>query len=377
LPLIVVAIVMGACGFASFRLQRWYKRTLPPPPTAGELAIHVLPVGQGDAILIHLSTGKTALIDCGDKAHAQVVLDALKRDNVTHLDYFITSLPRPDHIGAAAAVLDAVKTDVVIESGIAPPTRAQLNAADNPAGPPAKPGKIRPSTTRASTPGLREFPTVLAYQELKDAAQRTGAKLQTAEPGLIVDLGGGAHLTVLAPVRPYFTRERIISTGGNMLNANSLMLRLDYGEFSMLLPGDADAVTETSLLAKGTLRPVNILKVAHHGSRYATTMDFLKRIAPEVAIISTAANNRYGHPAKEMLDRLREAKVRLFRTDLQGEIIIKTNGVTPQAGKLYEISAQQQPKTDIWLGREGDKDDSERSGFISYGDYDPPVRKKK
>ena len=149
-------------------------------------------------------------------------------------------------------------------------------------------------------------------------------------------------------------------------------MRLDYGDFSMLLPGDAEEQTEHRMLTKDLNLKAKILKVAHHGSKYATSQDFLARVKPEVAIISCGEWNRYGHPSQVVLDRLRAASVKLYRTDLQGEITITTRGKESD----YVIKTAKEAKSDLWLGRMAQKDDSSRSGFIAYGDFGPPPKTK-
>jgi beta-lactamase superfamily II metal-dependent hydrolase len=152
-------------------------------------------------------------------------------------------------------------------------------------------------------------------------------------------------------------------------------MRLDYGDFSMFLPGDAEEQTEQRLLSKDAVLKVKLLKVAHHGSKYATAADFLKRVQPEVAIISDGEWNRYGHPSQAVLDRLKSANVKVYRTDLQGEITITSNGKL-KSGRLYEIKTAKQATGDLWIGREAQKDDASRWGFIAYGDFGPPPKVK-
>src|SRR5438094_9939357 len=93
--------------------------------------------------------------------------------------------------------------------------------------------------------------------------------------------------------------------------------------------------------------------------------EFIKRVKPEAAIISDGAWNRYGHPAQVVLDRLKAVNAKLYRTDLQGEITITSKG-KPDSGKLYDIKTAREAKEEIWAGREAQKDDSARSGFIAY-----------
>jgi beta-lactamase superfamily II metal-dependent hydrolase len=118
------------------------------------------------------------------------------------------------------------------------------------------------------------------------------------------------------------------------------------------------------------------LKVGHHGSKYATTEDFIRAVKPEAAIISNGEFNRYGHPAQAVLDRLKAANVKLYRTDLQGQIQITSTGQIKN-GRLYEIKTEKDAKTDLWAGREGQYDDSSRRGFIAYGDFGPPPKPPK
>ena len=164
-----------------------------------------------------------------------------------------------------------------------------------------------------------------------------------------------------------------MAAGGNEPNANSVVVRLDYGEFSMLLPGDAEEQTERRMTERGTDFAAAGLKVAHHGSKYATGEEWLKRVKPEAAIISDGEFNRYSHPSAEVLARLKAAEVKVFRTDLQGEITITTKGAD---FSLREIKPAHDAASDVYTGRTGTKDDSERSGFITYGDFGPPPKQK-
>jgi competence protein ComEC len=212
------------------------------------------------------------------------------------------------------------------------------------------------------------------FDEYAAALKQNGAQHEKAQPGKKYDLGGGAILTVLGPTEPLFTKDHM-KAGGNETNANSIVLRLDYGEFSMLFMGDAEAQTEERMLGKDLNLKARVIKVAHHGSKYATSDNFINRVQAESAIISDGAWNRYGHPAQVVLDRLKAANTKLYRTDLQGEITITSKGRL-DSSKLYEIKTAKETKEDIWAGREGQKDDSSRSGFIAYGDFGPPPKTK-
>ena len=362
-----IAVLVLFLGAGTFAFVKWglpWWRAQPPKPT-GELKIAVLDVGpvEGDSILILAPGGKSVLIDAGDAGKGKVVLEALKRHKVEKLDYFIATHPHPDHIGAADEVLNGIKVETVIDNGVdmstpAPsPTPARRGARATPTPAPRK--------TRAKT--VTSF-----FDEYKEALEKSGAKHEKAQPGQKIELGGGAILTVLAPSEPFFTKDQM-KAGGNEPNANSIVLRLDYGDFSMLLMGDAEEQTESRLMSRDADLTAKLIKIAHHGSKYASSEDFIKRVKPEAAIISTGAWNRYSHPAQSVIDRLKGLNAKLYRTDLQGEIVITTKGRLDSA-KFYEIKPAKETTEDVWLGREGSKDDSSRSGFIAYGDFGPPPK---
>jgi competence protein ComEC len=365
----VLVLILGAGGVAFWKFGLPWWRARAPKPT-GELQVHVLDVGpvEGDSILIVAPGGKSVLIDAGDAGKGKVVLDALKRYKVEHLDYFIATHPHPDHIGGADEVLSAIKVGTVIDNGVdlstpepvATPSAKGSKAKAAPSPPPAKKSKAKT---------VNSF-----FDEYAAALKQNGAQHEKAQPGGKIDLGGGAILTVLGPSEPFFTKEQM-KAGGNETNANSIVLRLDYGDFSMLFMSDAEAQTEERMLARDVNLKANVIKVAHHGSKYATTENLIKRVHPEAAIISDGAWNRYGHPAQAVLDRLKAANAKLYRTDLQGEITITSKGKLDSA-KLYEIKTAKETKEDVWAGREAQKDDSSRSGFIAYGDFGPPPKKK-
>jgi beta-lactamase superfamily II metal-dependent hydrolase len=313
------------------------------------------------------------LIDAGDRGKGKVVLDALKRYKVETLDYFIATHPHPDHIGGAAEVLKGIKVGAVIDNGVDLSTPVPTPS-------PGKQGKRQQAaagkdvanTKDASAKQKGKAKSITSFfDEYKEALTQNGAQHEKAEPGKKYDLGGGARLTVLGPTEPFFTADKM-KAGGNDVNANSIVLRLDYGEFSMLLMGDAEAQTEQRMLGKDVDLKAKILKVAHHGSKYATSQDFINRVKPEVAIISDGAWNRYGHPAQSVLDRLKGAGAKVYRTDLQAEITITTRG----KGDPGYVVKPAKESNEVWTGREPQKDDSSRSGFIAYGDFGPPPKPK-
>ncbi|HEX7177907.1 MAG TPA: ComEC/Rec2 family competence protein [Pyrinomonadaceae bacterium] len=304
----------------------------PPPASGGDLRVVVLDVEQGDSILIISPSGKAALVDAGNPGYGARVLDALRRHNVSQIDLFITTHAHADHIGAADEVIRGATVRRVLDSKV-------------------------PNATRN-------------YEDFLRAIEEKGVEYVGAEPGQkYEDLGDGVVFTVLSPIQPLFTKEQVRS-GGNEPNANSVVVRLDYGEFSMLLTGDAEAQTEERMIRQGANVKAKVLKVGHHGSPHATSDSFLKEGAFAAAVISCGAKNLYGHPDQRVLDRLRAANVKVFRTDLHGEVTITTRG------EGYEIKPEREAKGDVWAGREAKKRDTASSGFIDYGDFGPPPKPK-
>jgi len=358
----VLIVVIAAAGFVGWKFvyPRWKLR--PPPPSGGELQVRVLDVGpvNGDAILITSPAGKNILIDAGDTTKGKNVVEALKRHNIQQLDYFIVTHPHPDHMGGSAEVFKALKVLNVVDNGEGPSIPPSLIPKPTPT-----PKTRQPATRRPA----RQNTVTKFYDDYKDGLNKSGAHYEQARPGTKYDLGGGALLTVLAPTEPLFTKDHM-KTGGNETNANSIVLRLDYGSFSMLLPGDAEEQTEHRFISKDVNVEAKVWKLAHHGSKYATSADFVQRVKPQIVIISCGEWNRYGHPSQVVLDRLRAANVKLFRTDLHGEITLTTRGRDDD----IVVKAAKESTADLWAGRTAQKDDSSRSGFIAYGDFGPPPK---
>src|SRR5438309_308909 len=337
----VLVIVLAAAGFAFFEWGLPWWRSQPPKASGRELQVHVLDVGpiEGDSILIISPTGKSVLIDAGDAGKGKAILDALKRYKIEKLDYFIATHPHPDHIGGADEVMNGIKVGTVIDNGVDLSTPAPSPA---PVKKGSKPAPAPTPAKKSKTKSVNSF-----FDEYKEAREKSGAQYEKAVAGEKYDLGGGAIVTVLAPSEPFFTKEQM-KAGGNDTNANSIVLRLDYGDFSMLLMGDAEAQTEDRLLGKDVDLKAQVIKIGHHGSKYATSESFLKRVQPEAAIISDGAWNRYGHPAQIVLDRLKAVNAKVYRTDLQGEVTIATTG-RMKGDKSYEIKTAKEAKEEIWI----------------------------
>ena len=152
------------------------------------------------------------------------------------------------------------------------------------------------------------------YKKYKDIIKEEGIKEMEGKSGMNIGIGEIATLNILSP-------------NGNQdkdnpkdTNGASIVSRLTFGENSFLFTGDMATEGETALIGKNAILNSRVLKVAHHGSKYATSEEFLNYVKPEEAVISVGKNNRYGHPAEETLARLKVHNIIVKRTDETGDM---------------------------------------------------------
>ncbi len=243
----------------------------------GTLEVHYIDVGQADCILV-LTEGGSMLIDGGNVADSSLVVSYLTAQGVEALDYVVCTHAHEDHVGGLSGALSQFSAGVVY----CPVTEYDSNA----------------------------FSNFVKYTESQ------GLTLTVPNPGDSWTLGE-AEITVLAPQTDY-----------SDANNTSIVLRLDYGEISFLFTGDAEYESEQDMLAAGVNLEATVLKVGHHGSSTSTCYQFLREVNPQSAVIQCGLDNDYGHPHDEVLSRLRDADVTVYRNDLQGNIVATTDGQT-------------------------------------------------
>ena len=258
-------------------------------PLFGEFVVYFLDVGQAAAAFV-ICDGQTMLIDGGGSSSSNLIYSFLDRQGIDHLDYIINTHPHEDHVGGLSGALNRASSV----------------------------GAVLGSATEYDTRAFESFTRYL---------DEHGAEIEIPKAGDSFMLGS-ATVEILAPLKDY-----------NDINNNSIVLKITYGETSFLFKGDAERESELDMVESGIDLSADVLKVSHHGSDTSTTYPFLRAVMPEIAVISSGKDNQYGHPHDNTLSRLRDADVKVYRTDLQGDIIIKSDGVN--------LTAETQRNTDI------------------------------
>jgi len=261
--------------------------------------ITMLDVGQGDSFVIRTTTGSTYLIDGGSTTENQIgeyrILPFLKQGGVRVVDGIFLSHEDADHINGVVELLEMIKqsrADLVVRKIILP-------GWDN----------------------------IEDFEELVKLAQELKIELCEFNVGDKM-LDGEMRITCLHPNGENYQDRS---------NEGSMVLRLDYKDFSMLFTGDLEGRAEETLL--GTYGEVDILKVGHHGSKTGCSKALLLECRPKAAMISCGEDNLYGHPHEEVLKRLEEENIEVYRTDQYGAVTIRTDGekIDLKTYKQYNI----------------------------------------
>lgn len=251
--------------------------TQPPAPTvpnSGGFKVYFIDVGQADAALV-ICDGRTMLIDGGNAADSSLMYSFLKDKGVSHLDYVIATHAHEDHVGGLAGALNYATVGTV----------------------------YCPTKSYSSN----------AFQNFASSVQKRGKSITVPSNNTSFSLGS-ASCTVLA-----------VNTTADT-NNTSIVLRIVYGSTSFLFTGDAEREVEEAMINRGVPLRSTVLKVGHHGSYTSTSYQFLWNVMPTYGVISCGKDNSYGHPHDQVLSRLKDADVYLFRTDMQGTITCTSNG---------------------------------------------------
>lgn len=256
---------------------------LPASAQSGDnnLTIVYLDVGQGDSTIIRMPNGKAMLIDGGEREQTQTILNTAADLDVKGFDVVVATHPHADHIGGLIEVFNKFPVGRVLDSG--------------------------------------QFHTTKTFEDYLTAIEENKIPYAMAQEGDTIDLDPSVELRILNPPKtlPFGSHDP------DQFNNNSVVVKLTYGEFTAIFPGDIEQSTEKRLASSDI--DVDVLLASHHGSRYSNTAPYLAAASPEAMIIYSGADNIYGYPHTETLERISKLEPVLFRTDVDGHIKLVAN----------------------------------------------------
>lgn len=249
----------------------------------GVLTVAVLDVGQGDSIFIESPTGVQIIVDGGPDNSLLRELPAVMGSFDRSIDAIIETHPDADHIAGFVDLLKRYRVGAFVEPGISKET--------------------------------------LTWEALQQEVSAQKIPHLIARRGMALALGGGTELEVLYP------NTDVSKLSASKANEGGIVLKLSYGDATMLLMADVSSKIETQLVKiDGTRLDADLLKVGHHGSRTSTGDAFVKAVTPAAAIISVGAENTYGHPTSDVLNTLTKNAVTTLRTDEEGTVVFVSDG---------------------------------------------------
>jgi competence protein ComEC len=272
IPLILCIILTFSCCCTN------KTDVVPVSNLTGNLTVTFIDVGQGDSELITSPSGEIMLIDTGDSEQPSKIISVANEKMIKSFDIIVISHPHSDHISGMSYIISHYPVEQVIDSGY-------------------------PHTTKT-------------YGNILDLIDRRNISYRVVRNGDIVDFDPNVKVEVVNPQNKWFDN----------INDNSVVLKITYGKVSFLFPGDAENEAE-QIYAK-QLDHVDILKVGHHGSKTSTGSYLLNKIYPDVSIISVGKDNPFGHPSIVTLNNLAKSHSEIYRTDVNGDITVTTDGNT-------------------------------------------------
>ncbi|WP_251861230.1 ComEC/Rec2 family competence protein [Clostridium sp. Marseille-Q2269] len=264
--LVCLSIIFTACSPQSISTNN-----------TSELKVHYINVGQGDSILIQ-TKNENILIDAGTRKDSHSVIDYLKKQNIKKLDYVIATHPHEDHIGGMPKVIDEFE----IKNFYAP----------------------------------KKTTNTKIFKDMILGLKKKNLKINVAKAGVSLNLSNNVILNFLAPVKNNY----------NNLNDYSAVVKIIDGNTKFLFTGDAEKNSEKDMLNSNADLSSDVLKIGHHGSHSSSSKEFLDKVDPKIAIISCGKNNDYGHPHKETMKELQKRNIKIYRTDIDDNIVLTSDG---------------------------------------------------
>jgi len=291
-----VHVVCGIGVIALWQLSGHFSRSL---------EIWALDVGQGDSTFIRFPGGQTMLVDGGRSEPdmgSVVVAPQLRGMGVRRLDFVVATHDDDDHVGGLATLLrDVGCRRLLLPAGFEAKSQAS--------------------------------------RRLMNAARDIGCEISSVSEGFVAE-SGGCRVTVLNP-KPGAAVGALEIPDNEM----STVLRVEYGSFQAFLMGDAGLSVEGRLLSTydfSSSATTTLLKLGHHGSRTASSREFIQAVGPQLALVSCGLNNQFGHPAAVVMERIAESGATVLRTDYEGAIRITADGKTAKITRRLPLRAGMQ-----------------------------------
>ncbi|HBG1319016.1 TPA: MBL fold metallo-hydrolase [Clostridioides difficile] len=252
------------------------------------LSIHMIDVGQGDSILVQTPTNKNILIDGGDEDSENIIISYLRQKRIKTIDIIIATHPDSDHIGSLDNIIKKFNVNSI----------------------------YMPEQSTDSE----------AYQNLINSCTDKNLSIQHLYKNDVLNIDNNINIYVLSP--SYIQEES---------NLNSIVFKLTFNDNSFLFMGDAEEENEKEILHSFKLNNINFIKIGHHGSNSSSSLEFIKKISPDIAAISCGYKNQYGHPHREVINNLKQNHVSIYRTDRIGDIVFYSDGEIIFTKHNYEI----------------------------------------
>lgn len=255
---------------------------IPPiDPEGNEMAVHFIDVGQGDATLFQTTNG-SVLVDCSESQYGDDIVEYLRVQGVTELEYFIITHPDEDHMGAAAYILQNIEVKTFVMNGQEKSTQF--------------------------------------FSKALDVIDEKGIEAVIAVPGDVFTVGA-LQMKIFGP-QQYLVED-------DEWNEASLIIHATYGNRSFLLTGDAEKKGESDLVEHyGNQIKCDVFSAGHHGSKTSNSPELLAAAKPTYVVISCGEGNKFGHPHQEALDAFADIGAIVYRTDELGSIVFVTDGDT-------------------------------------------------
>ena len=298
--IVAVGIYLYANGY--FNTTPEPQSTPAPNPITSGVTVHYIDVGQGDSILIELPNSRCMLIDAGEKEYGETVANYVKNCGYTAIDFLVITHPHTDHMGGMQYVVE----NLVIKK------------------------VYMPSATNSTK----------AFENMVKAIQAEGCPVVEAKAGVNILKETDLVIDILAPNGQEY----------ESLNDFSAVVKLTYGQHKFLFMGDAETKSEKEITADVS---ADFVKVGHHGSTTSSGSAFVKATGAKYAIIQVGEGNDYNHPKEKIVNRWKDAGATILRTDLDGTIVISTDGtnyhIQTKAGNISNSTDNNVSNKSKWI----------------------------